>query len=78
MQGDTHAFIIRIWYEATDDEGNILAWRGSIEHVGSKNRRYFEDMDGIERFIQERTGIKTRQPRPKWKRLLARIWHERV
>lgn len=78
MQGDTHAFIVRIWPEALNSGGNLLTWRGSIEYVGRDKRLYFRDLSEAVHFIQERTGIKTRRPRSGWRRLLARIWHERV
>lgn len=76
VQGDTHAFIVRIWHEALDDEGNIVAWRGSIDHVGSDNRLYFQDLDGIVRFIKERAGVNTKRSRFSWKSLLTRTGHD--
>ena len=57
MQGDTHAFIVRIWYEPLDDEGTRTTWRGSIEHVGSDRRTYFQALEELVRFIQEWTGV---------------------
>ncbi len=73
VQGDTQAFIVRIWHEALDDEGNITAWRGSIDHVGRDQRLYFHDLDGIVRFIQEQTGVDSRRSRFTWRSVLARI-----
>ena len=73
MQGDTHAFIVRIWHEELDSEGNGLAWRGSIQHVGSNKRLYFQDLEGILRFVREQTGINTQHPERKWSALLERI-----
>lgn len=68
MQGDTQAFIVRIWHEALDDEGHIAAWRGSIEHVGSDKRLYFQDLDSLVGFIQEQLGIEAKRPgsRRRW------------
>jgi hypothetical protein len=56
-----------------DDEGHIVAWRGSIDHVGSDQRLYFHDLEGILRFIEEQTGMDAGRPSSKWKALLARI-----
>jgi hypothetical protein len=78
VQGDTHAFIVRIWHEATDDEGHTTAWRGTIDHVGSESRLYFQDLDGILRFIQEQTGMSPKQPRFSWRSLLPGIGHETI
>jgi hypothetical protein len=73
VQGDTHAFIVRIWHEELDSEGNGLAWRGSIQHVGSSKRLYFQDLEGIVHFVREETGINARYPKHKWHALLDRI-----
>lgn len=47
----TQTFIIRIWLEETIEEAGRASWRGHITHVPSGTRRYFEDLDGIARFI---------------------------
>ena len=73
MKTDTHSFIIRVWYEAQDSEGNILAWRGSIDHVGSEKRLYFQDLEGIARFIQEQSGVRDTEKGPFWHTLLIGI-----
>jgi hypothetical protein len=44
VPSDTHAFIVRIWPEALDSDGNIKTWRGSIEHVGNGQRLHFCDL----------------------------------
>jgi hypothetical protein len=75
LQSDTHSFIIRIWHEAVDSKGNIVAWRGSIDYVGNDQRLYFYDLDGIVRFIQEQAGLNVSRPGPKWRSLLAWIRH---
>ena len=73
MHGDTHAFIVRIWHEALDGEGNVVAWRGSIEHVGGHERLSFQDLTKVVRFIQEKTGVNNQGSGCKWRWLLARI-----
>ena len=72
MQGVTQAFIVRIWHEVLDDEGHIVAWRGSIEHVGSDERLYFQDLDRVVGFIQEQLGIEAKRPRSRRRWPLAR------
>jgi hypothetical protein len=51
VPGDTQAFIVRIWYEEAGNENRAPVRRGSIEHVSSKRRVYFEDPQEILRFI---------------------------
>lgn len=65
MQGDTQSFIVRIWHEAVDSDGRVLAWRGSIDHVGSARRLHFQDLEKVVRFIAEEAGVHTGNPVPK-------------
>ncbi|MBG7609482.1 MAG: hypothetical protein IZT55_01310 [Anaerolineae bacterium] len=67
MNADTHSFIIRVWHEAQDSDGNILAWRGSIDHVGSNKRLYFQNLDGISNFIQEQSGVRKTKKGSLWR-----------
>jgi hypothetical protein len=55
-ESGTFSFVVRIWYEGTGPEGRPSLWRGSIEHVGDGQRRYFVDLDEIARYIEEHTG----------------------
>ena len=64
VQSDTHAFIVRIWFEAEDDEEDVYPWRGSVDHVGAAQRLYFHDLDVLMRFIQEQAGINGEFPNP--------------
>ncbi len=61
LQSDTYSFVIRIWHEALDSEGNITTWRGSIDHVGSSERVHFDDLNRIVQFIQERIGLENQR-----------------
>jgi hypothetical protein len=47
----THAFIVRIWIEPREIEGETPLWRGVIEHVGSGERRYIKHLKELEEFI---------------------------
>lgn len=75
MQGDTHAFIVRIWHEAVDSEGRVAIWRGSIDHVGNGQSLYFSDTDNMVRFIRERAGLPPARLDPWWRSLLNWIKH---
>ena len=57
MRDDIQSFVIRIWHEAVDSEGNATAWRGSIEQVGSGDRFYFQDLQAAADFIRKQGGI---------------------
>jgi hypothetical protein len=43
----SQSFILRIWLEETAEEAGQATWRGSITHVSSGERRYFEKLDAI-------------------------------
>ena len=62
MHSDTQSFIVRIWHEAVDGDGKVLAWRGSIDHVGNARRLHFQDLEEVVRFIAEETCIQTENP----------------
>ena len=47
-----HSFIIRIWLEEEPHEGSAATWRGHIEHVPSKEKRYFKDLNDIVTIIK--------------------------
>ena len=67
MRRNTHSFIIRIWYEAVDDQGNALTWRGSVEHVGNGRRLHFDRMDDFLDFIRKESGLRERGPTRWWR-----------
>jgi hypothetical protein len=46
-----HLFIVRLWREADGDPGT---WRGSIEHVATRQRQYFSDVDSLTTHITNR------------------------
>lgn len=71
MRGDTHSFVIRIWYETTDEEGTATAWRGYIDHVGVDERLYFQELEKMAQFIKKQANLKPKQPRRWWEVALA-------
>ncbi len=75
MDKDTESFVVRLWHEACAD-GENAHWRGSIDHIGTHRRLYFNELNGIIRFIQDQIGIKATSRTPWLHALLKRISHE--
>ncbi len=71
MQNDHYSFIVRIWRETEDREPDQAKWRGSIDDVDSHKRLYFNDLDGITRFIEEQVGSITDRSKLNWTARLA-------
>ena len=76
MEDDTHSFVVRIWHEALDQEGNPTAWRGYVDHIASGKRYYFADLKGIVSFIEQQLKWKTESP-SRWQSLWARLRREK-
>lgn len=72
MAKDTQSFIVRIWRDLVDKDGRTLLWRGSINHVGSKQRLYFHDLKKVVEFIRNKASLQA-EPGPWWKLMLTRI-----
>jgi len=51
---ETLTFIVRLWRE-TDPSGHTH-WRGRVEHMGSQEVGYVEDVAGVARFIAHWTS----------------------
>ena len=45
-----HAFLVRTWCEP-GDAGGRADWRGSVEHLATKQRRYFRELSDLGAFI---------------------------
>jgi hypothetical protein len=56
IESGTFSFVVRIWYEGTGSDRRSPVWRGSIEHVGDGQRRYFVNLDEIAHYITEHVG----------------------
>lgn len=56
-EGDTHSFVVRIWYESHQAQAGEAAWRGSVDYVASGERLYFCDLETCVRFIQEQARL---------------------
>ncbi len=47
----THLFTIRLWHEHLG--GGESEWRGKVEHIPSREARYFREWSGLIAFLQE-------------------------
>lgn len=50
LEADTQAFVIRIWIEEAEDDGQHT-WRGYITHVFSGQQSYLKHLEDIQTFI---------------------------
>ena len=57
MQQDTYSFVVRIWPEAADSRGQVLAWRGSVDSVSTGERIYFDEIEDVPAFIRKQIGL---------------------
>ena len=48
---DTKSFVVRVWQEPREIEGEPPVWRGWVEHVQSGDRVYFRDLEESANFI---------------------------
>jgi hypothetical protein len=55
-EGKYASFFIRLWQEPREIGGEPPEWRGSIEHVQSRKKRYFKDVETVILFIEEMTN----------------------
>ena len=74
MEGDILSFVVRIWHEAVDSEGNAVTWRGYVDHVGSDKRLYFCDLDKVVSFIQREAGLNAQQAQAEQDDLTLSRW----
>lgn len=51
LEQSCSSFIVRIWGEPGARAEDGLCWRGSVEHVGTGQRRYFHDFAVLNQFI---------------------------
>ncbi|MBI4671156.1 MAG: hypothetical protein HY741_05755 [Chloroflexi bacterium] len=47
----SHSFVVKVWIEENPPEARHVLWRGHITHVTSRERRYFQNLDEVARFI---------------------------
>jgi len=47
------SFLIRIWQEPREIEGQGFEWRGSIENIQTGHKGYFKDLETLLKFTRE-------------------------
>ncbi len=72
LEDDTHSFVVRVWPEAVDREGQLTGWRGYVDDIASGQRFHFQDLQEIARFIARQIGLKAKSM-SRWQALLAKI-----
>jgi len=65
------AFIVRVWCERGDSPGgDVLDWRGSIEHVESGERVFFRELAVVNEFMTAHLrALGVESPNRFWDRL---------
>ena len=65
------SFIVRVWCESGDGEpGSVRAWRGSIEHVPSGQRAFFQELDAVIAFMKPHLfALGIEEPDRFWERM---------
>ena len=65
------SFIVRVWCESGDGEpGSVRAWRGSIEHVPSGQRAFFQELDAVLAFMKPHLfALGIEEPDRFWERM---------
>ena len=49
---NTHSFVVKVWREEEASRQNSARWRGHVTHVFSGERRYFQSLADLTRFIE--------------------------
>jgi hypothetical protein len=73
MGNDTQSFIVRVWSERESPKNECLAFRGSIDHVGTGKRLYFHRLESIVLFIEAQVDTGPRPPRTRWQNWIAKF-----
>lgn len=48
---EAHSFVVKIWEKEVEDPRRDSSWRGSITHVGTGERQYFESLMHVSGFL---------------------------
>jgi len=54
---NSHAFIVRIWFEPREIPNLPVEWKGMIQHVAGGQQRYFNTFEQLVAFIAQETGL---------------------
>ena len=52
LEESTHAFVLKLWVDDTNDLASKHKWQGYITHVTSQNKIYVKNFKEIEDFIR--------------------------
>ena len=65
------SFIVRVWCESGDAEArSVRAWRGSIEHVPSGQRAFFQELDAVIAYMKPHlVALGIEEPNRFWERM---------
>jgi hypothetical protein len=59
--GRSHLFLVRLWWEPDEREASG-EWRGSVEHVATREKRYFRDSAVLLEFVGTHAGWGAQSP----------------
>lgn len=67
----TASFIVRVWCEIGDARArSVPAWRGSIEHVPSGQRAFFQELEAVTTFMKPHlVALGITEPDRFWERM---------
>lgn len=54
---ETEVFIVRIWHEPREDRDAGHVWRGTVEHLESKEVQHFNTLARLLAFIARHAGL---------------------
>jgi hypothetical protein len=52
-EATVHSFIVKLWLEGDDGQGQRIAWHGYITHVPTGARRYLQSLSDVTEFIKQ-------------------------
>lgn len=67
-----HSFVVRLWRERNGKGQAWSFWRGTIDHVGSETRHYFNELEGMIGFIRRRIHRESGPENSLWQWIVER------
>ncbi len=56
FEESTHVFLLRVWRERRKNQVGEELWRGSVEHMQSNERVFFQDLRKLCSFVVRKSG----------------------
>ncbi len=56
FEESTHVFLLRVWRERGKNQVGEELWRGSVEHMPSNERVFFQDLRKLCSFVVRKSG----------------------